>query len=494
MLSITGILKHSSKLTGAGAIGTVLNLPVGIIVANQLGTDAYGQVSFVTLWLTYAMLVRTGVFEGGQREVIDRFSRQEADAARHTQNTAVSGELLWGIMPATVLLLATLFFHDSVRMTGFFLAPVIYFGSTFSRVLASLHYARQSFGIVALMNMIRSVAQPLLLLGSVFAIGPYSLFVVPALVEWAIVAMYLLYAPKLGLALSLNRAEMWRLTRVGLPLGIGALVYWAYRLVGVTTIATWCSSDELGQYAFAAKLTDLAIRPIADFGGVLAPVLWTQIGRTADVTSIGPDANRLTLVVTAVACAAANLMQAGFAPVVSLAAPKFEGSVGIFEILAFNVVFLTITLMPGLVLNSVKVGKQKLYLGLLMGALIANAAANYAVVYQGWGMWAIAGNDVWIQAGLAVLVYFVAQRYLFRSAADARRMYAVVVCLLTTCALVFAFLKLPRFDIHPSLETSELILALGVRLGIVAAAWAGGGALLYYWLGRAAHSPAESLT
>src|SRR5438128_2739987 len=119
MLNPLHIFKHSSKLTIAGMIGAALNFPVSIVIANKLGPTLFGQVSFVLLWLTYAGLLHTGIFEGGQREIIHNLGQERLDRARFYQNLSLSGELLSALAPATVLFCAAFFFPDSIRRVGF---------------------------------------------------------------------------------------------------------------------------------------------------------------------------------------------------------------------------------------------------------------------------------------------------------------------------------------------------------------------------------------
>jgi O-antigen/teichoic acid export membrane protein len=284
---------------------------------------------------------------------------------------------------------------------------------------------------------------------------------------------------------------MKRLTRVGLPLGLGALVYWAYRLVGVTTVATWFSTEQLGIYAFSARLNDLALKPFADFGSVLMPVLWSAIGRKGSAGNISGDAARVSLVVTAATCAIANLMQAGFGPIVHLVAPGFSSSVAIFEILAFNLVFLTVTKVPGMVLDSATIGRQGLHLAIFTAGLAINVIANVLVVTQGWGMLAIAGNDIWIQALLAILIFGAAQRHLFQSAAQAWALYSRMITLLILCGMLFLLLKWPWLATSGAQETGEFIRVLALRTLMVGTAWLGAGLAMFFHLRSATSQRVE---
>jgi len=471
MLNPLHILKHSSKLTIAGMIGTALNFPISIVIANKLGPTLFGQVSFVLLWLTYAGLLRTGIFEGGQREIIHSLGQERLDQARFYQNLSLSGELLSALAPATVLFCAAFFFPDSIRRVGFILAPLSFIGASLSRMLGGYHFAHQRFGVYARFNLIRSLAQPLLLLAMFFVIGPYALFVVPAIVEWGICILYLCFAPALGIEWRFEKKEALRLIRIGLPLGLQALVYWGYRLTGLTSVAVWLPAQQLGYYAFSAKLIDFGIRPFSDFGSVLMPSLWAEMGRSGNARDLSRDATRICLLVTVATCAVCNLFQAGFAPVVQLVTPRYTSSVGIFEVLSFNVILLTIISVPSLILDSVVVNKQWLHLNIWVGGLIINLGANYFVLRKGWGLLAIAWNDIWVQVLAILFIYGFAHRYLFHDREGAWRFYGSALALLSVSGLVFVLLRWSPLSFTTARGIPGLIAALGARCLIVAAVW-----------------------
>ena len=65
--------------------------------------------------------------------------------------------------------------------------------------------------------------------------------------------------------------------RVGFPLGILAEVYWAYRLVGSSSIAIASSSAVLGIYTFAAAPVAVATSAIGGIQAVLLPTIWREL-------------------------------------------------------------------------------------------------------------------------------------------------------------------------------------------------------------------------
>jgi len=375
------------------------------------------------------------------------------------------------LIPAGLLFGASFFFPDPIRRVGFILAPLTFLGAALSRMLSGIHFAHQRFGLYTRLNLVRAITQPLLLLGLVFVIGPYTLFVVPAIVEWGLCILYLLFAPPLDLKWHFDKKTAGRLMRAGLPLGLQALVYWAYRLTGLTSVAVWLTTQQLGYYAFSAKLIDLSIRPFSDFGAILMPGLWTEIGRAGNAHNFAHDAIRISLLMMAATCSVANLFQAGFGPLVEGLVPKFGSSIAVFEVLSFNIIFLTIVTVPSLILDSVVVNKQWLHLNIWIGGLIVNLAANYLVIRAGWGLIAVAWNDIWVQCLAIVFIYGSAHQYLFNNRHEAWQFYGSALVLLSVCGLVFVLLKWSPLSFNSATARPGLITALGARCMMVAAVW-----------------------
>jgi len=470
MLSPLSILRDSSKLTLAGVVGTALNFPASIIIANKLGPDLLGRASFVLLWVTYSGLVHIGIFEGAQREIVHNLGHGSDERARHYQNISLSGELLWALIPAGLLLAASFWFPDPVRRFGFVLAPLTYLGAALNRMLAGIHFAHRRFGLYSRLNLLRTTAQPVLLVVLAMFFGVYSLFIAPALVEWGMSVLYMVRAPSLEFAWTFHRKDIASLVRQGFPLAVQGLVFWAYRLIGVTSVALLLPAQQLGYYAFNARLIDLAIRPFSDFGAILMPTLWTELARARNVRTLEQDVSRLILLTTAVTCGVVNVLQFACPPAIELLLPRFVPGIRIFQVLCFNIVFLTMVAVPSLVLDSIVANRQWLHVSTWTVALIVNAAANIFVIQKGWGLIAVAWNDIWIQLVVAIVIYKTAERYIFESRTTARRFYIFELGLLLGCGAMFIALQWTPGSISPR-AVADFITAFLVKISIVTIVW-----------------------
>ncbi len=461
-MSPLAILRQSSKLTLATIAGMLLTIPANLWVAHQLGPELLGKVNFVFLFLMYATLIRPGFFEGGNRELIHALGQNKPADAVKAQNTGFTLDLLFALIPATALAAAAILTRDPILRIGFAVAPVACLAMAAARMLIGFHAARQRFGFTAAVSFGRASSKTLLLCLFVSLFGAVGTFLAPALAEIAMVAA-VLAGPALGLRLSADRKEAARLFRIGLPLSLGAFIYWAYRMIGSTSVALGLPAESLGLYQFANQTILFGIVALSDFASVLLPIFWTEAARRTSLRELSKESARLSVFVMLAACVIANLSQAGFSPIVDAFLPQFRQSAPIFGILAFDIVVLTMTFLPSLALDSALVNRQRAHWTVWGIALAVNALANGAVIYFGLSLSAIAWNDVWIQTLVVLVLFGMAQEYLFTDRQEAHALYARLAGLATLCFAIWITLPLSNFG--------SPLVSLIFRLTLVLAIW-----------------------
>jgi O-antigen/teichoic acid export membrane protein len=251
--------------------------------------------------------------------------------------------------------------------------------------------------------------------------------------------------------------------RVGFPLGLLAEVYWAYRLVGSSSIAIASSSFTLGLYTFAAAPIAVATSAIGGIQAVLLPTIWRELSRGASGPIWARHAERITIAMALIAAGVAGLGQAGFAPLVMAFIPTFAGSIRLFDILALTIVLLPIATVPSLVLDSKRVNRQKRHLSIWIVALLVNIVANVGVLRAGWGPQAIAINDVWVQFLVAVVIFETAAPYIWDTGVRQRgSLYAKMALVLVVAVAVTVVLDMGVSGLHPRhLDVAAILLRCG---------------------------------
>jgi O-antigen/teichoic acid export membrane protein len=475
-LGLRRILRSASGLSGASLVGSALAVGAGFFAAHWLGPVRYGDGQFVLLVYLYATLIRSGVFEGSVRSFIDHLSRGEEREARRAQNVGVSFELIVSAVPGIVIAIVGIFLGPGVRELGFFLAPVAVVASSGGTFLSTLWSAHRRFDVVGKVALAQASLGPLLLIGFVATIGTPGLFLAPALTSVVTALMYFAFRPPLGLRPSFDAGLARSFLGVGFPLGLLAEVYWAYRLVGSTSVALATKAATFGLYSFAAAPVAVATSAIGGIQAVLLPNIWRELSRGATGPLWSRQAERITLALAVIAGATAALGQAGFAPVVTAFLPGFQPSIRLFDILALTILLLPIATVPSLVLDSKRVNRQKRHLSIWTVALLVNVAANILVLRIGWGAQAIAVNDVWIQFAVAIAIFETAASHIWTHDAGLRfRLYAKLACVIAVA--VAGTILLDANAAHLSsgrLDVTGILL----RCGAVSVVWAAMGFVL----------------
>jgi O-antigen/teichoic acid export membrane protein len=469
-LGLRRVLRSASGLSGASLVGSALAVGAGFFAARWLGPVRYGDGQFVLLIYLYATLIRSGVFEGSVRSFIDHLARGEERDARRAQNVGVSFELIVSAIPGIVIAAVGIFLGPGVRELGFFIAPAAVVASSGSTFLSTLWSARRRFDVVGKVAFAQAILGPVLLIGFVATVGTAGIFLAPVVTSVVTALMYFAFRPPLGLRPSFDTGLARSFLGVGFPLGLLAEVYWAYRLVGSTSVALATKAATFGLYSFAAAPVAVATSAIGGIQAVLLPNIWRELSRGATGPLWSRHAERITLALAVIAGATAALGQAGFAPLVVAFLPSFQPSIRLFDILALTILLLPIATVPSLVLDSKRVNRQKRHLSIWAVALVVNVAANILALRAGWGAQAVAVNDVWIQFVVALVIFETAASHIWTDDTGLRfRLYTKLAFVIAVA--VAGTILLDAHSTHLTsgrLDATDLVL----RCGAVGVTWA----------------------
>jgi O-antigen/teichoic acid export membrane protein len=453
-------------MSAASFIGYGISAPTTFLVARWLGPTALGQAQYVLLFYFYAALLRTGTFEGGMRTYIHLSACGEREAAQRARDVSVSFETVASLIPGLAMVGLAVAMRDPTRRLGFYLAPVAVVLASVSSYYGGMFAADGRFREVASTNILRAVAAPIATLAGIKLVGAPAVFIAPMAGDALAIVSFSLRRPKLGIKPRFDRQTWAPLLRSGFPLGALGIVYWLYRLVGSTSVALARSATSFGIYTFAAAPVTALVGVIAGVHAVVTPAVWSEMAQRAGDGLWIPEARRITLALGMISAAATNLCQALFLPLVLLFLPKFVASARILEILAFNILLLSIGAIPSVLLQSTRVNRQARYLFIWAGLLGVNATANLVLLALGGGSIGVAVNDIWVQVAALVLTFWLAWRHLGGWVAWGRTV-ASLLAITVWCASVAVVIHAVDGKHNGRSELAFLVL----RLMVVLAAW-----------------------
>ncbi len=410
-LSPLAILRHSGKLSGVNLLSAALSFPINILVARQLGPEFLGVTGYVALWQFYASLSKPGISSPLSREVPPLIAAGRYDEATRIQNVGVTGESLYLVIPMTVLLGAA-FFHKSPLLRLALVAGAVAFALGQAREFAtSIHWAHQRFGLVAKVNFWATLGGALFTAATVWWLNVLTPLLAPAVAGVVALGCFRILAPPIGFRWQFDRSEMWRMAKIGIPLAITTVFYWGFRTVDRTAVAVGLPLADLGYFSFSINFINLAIVLVADFGRVLQPALWAELGRDIEIRKLSRHVRALSLTILAVTCVGANFAQAGFGAFVYWFLPKFAPAISTFEILAFLLACGTAAIIPVNLLSSARIARQKAVMVLYGCGLALNAALAFGAVRAGWGLNGIAVTSVFSQLAVSACLLVLVRDY-----------------------------------------------------------------------------------
>lgn len=411
-ISVLNILRQSVKFNAVNLFSKAIAFLTAIIIATQLAPEEYGVIGFVTLWAMFANLINPGMDSAAAREMPYLLGKGEKEKALHVQNIAITSKFLYSFLPFIVMLGASFLYSNELVRIGLILTSVNYIISTNTNYWSVFNNVRQQFNKVATGNLIMGITVPIVTLSFIFWLKVYAVLIAPIIGAIIVFLYYIIYAG-IGYRFEIDRREVIRLIKIGLPLALLTLVYWGYRMADTTMIAAFLPLHEMGLYSFALAIVSFVILLFSDFGNVLQPILWTGLGQARNHIEGFKPMQRIAVYMSITAALSIGISQIGFYLLVHLVTTNYIESVSVFNVLAFNIFLMSIAFVPNLVLNSSVVNKQMLNTNIWTVGLILNVLLNFIVIKMGFGIIGVSWVTVGIQGFVVIILFFVARHYMF---------------------------------------------------------------------------------
>lgn len=454
-ISIINVAKNSLKFTTVGAISALLGVPVSIYVATILVPEEYGVFGFLGLWLMYATIISPGVLVAGLREVPVLLGRGKEEEALRIQNISISSEMLYLVIPFVIILGASFFYSDTVLKLGLVIIAASYIMKSLARLWSGTNRIREKFNIVAKGDLISAILAPIVILASVNWLGVYALLIGP-LIAGTVLWIYYLKKGPINYRFKLERSEIIRLIKVGIVLQTGTLVYWIFRLTDRTIIASMLPLEQLGLYAFAMTFIMYAAKPLADFVGVLQPVLWREAGKADDNSEGFKDAKRLAIYITLGTAVIIPIIQLGSCLVINLVTTNYIDSLPVLYVLSYILYFWALGAIPSLILTSVTVNKQNILLCIYAIGLALNIVFDLLAIKLGYGIVGVAWVTIGTQGLATLIAYYFVRDYISRSTKEFVKFQILTLVPLAIC-MIFYFLHSFLYSVIPSIWTFTIM-------------------------------------
>lgn len=449
-ISIRSIVRQSAKFNVVSIISLIIQIPTQLIIGRFLSPQEYGIIGFVALWSLYGGLLNPGMLSAASREVPYLLGKNEKEKAKSIQDISISSDIIWTVLPFLVILVASFCYRSNEVMSiALLITGINFLIVRFAGYWSTFNFTRQNFSIVAIGNLISTIARPILIIITIYWLKIYAVLLAPV---FGCLLMFFYYLKKgsINYRFRLNWPEIKKLVKVGAVFSLSGLVFYGHRIIGSTIIAAYLPLYQLGLYTFAMGLIIFAVNFLADFGRVLEPMLWKKSGVDGNTIESFLIVKRIAIYIALFTAIGAPFLQIVYGYIVPLVTPKYINSIVIFNILSLYIYLAAIVMLPAVVLNSSIVNKQKkltlLYaIGFGLGALL-----DLFFIRLGFGITTIAVITVLTQGLITFSALFLARSYITKKNNEFAELLGMtlppfIISILFTIFNSYNFLKIKFF-------------------------------------------------
>jgi O-antigen/teichoic acid export membrane protein len=351
----------------------------GLVVAGLLGPETWGYWFLLNLVLSYGSLLHLGVLNGMNREVPAAHGRGEAARAAWLERVAL-GALLASIAVSALALSALSTwsrFRASVPLDYGALMLGLLAGHQLYTFAVTRGRSRVRFGYVSRLQTVFSLLHTALGIGGAAAWGLKGFIVGQTLAYLGTVAVGGLFGMRLPRP-TLAWPEWRRLVGIGLPLMLVGVAHTFFTTVDRWVIAAYLGPEALGHYSLAVmavSATRLLPQVFAQQTYPRMAAAWSARQDAHELRRLGRRQSLLTYATAALVTVPGALI----APwAVRAWLPEYVPGIGAL-LVSLAVPFATgLASGYGNVLNVI--GRQALYLTLIVGATAVNAAGSLLLV------------------------------------------------------------------------------------------------------------------
>lgn len=404
------MIANSLSLSFSRIYGAAISGIQAIYIARVLGPEEFGVFNLIYLIGWYIGLVHFGARDVAFRDI--PYFRGQKDPARErlSRDVSFTTELLWRGISSVGLAVGALLVKDPMLRYGLLLWAVSLFAMRMAELYNTVSTVEHDFILVGWVSSIRLTIIFGFVLLSIRWMGVYGPVLAPAIGSAVAVFLYMRRHP-LAFSFSLDRDQLWRMVKVGVPLAALTFVFWLYQNADRSIIAAVLSKSDLGYYAIAAFIVQFVIQLPSDFITVLQPRLYSELGKDNQLADIKGLVVQTTRTYAYLSPLAILLLWTWFPTLVALLLPKYGPSIPALRILSLAIYFSFILVVPHTILYSPGINRQNLCVAVWGGCALLTAGAGYGLIRLGYGLSGVAAASVLGRALAAVLFLYFTRSY-----------------------------------------------------------------------------------
>ncbi len=409
-MKISSILKNSLKYTGVSFFSTFLSVPKNIVLAAVLTPSDFGIYAFIWLFVEYSYHLSPGFINASTREMTAFIGNGEPDKALEIERYGNGADLIYTVLLSLAIALGGIFFHASPFLIyGFVFSGINFFINKVLIYYFNANYYRDEYNVTVAARAIQNGGASVICIVLVFFIKEWSLFVAP-LVAALFAFLYYFYKSKNRIEFRFNRKMAWKLLRTGILLSFAWLLWRSFRIADKTVISVLLPRHELGLFAFASIFILFPHNAMLDFGNVLMPLLWRFWGKK-NPQEFMETSRKYVYFLALVSGLIITTLQFLFYFMSVYITVKFAPALEFFNILCLSVFFMSIVIIPNIMLASKNINRQNISVITHFIGLAINVMGDIYVIRLGYGLYGVAFVTLFTQILVTGAQFFFSIKY-----------------------------------------------------------------------------------
>ncbi len=409
------IIVDALGLTSRRLWSIALSVVTGLVVARFLGPANYGLLAALSMIPSLALYGSLGWDQAARREILHLKGAGSPDTAASVRTTAYTAELVLAVGWMGVAMVLACTRPEWPVRAGILIGALWLIVAKLTALMNLDLFLAKDFRTQAAVGAAVATIGACLQMLTAWRFGALATFASLFAADLAGLWLYWRAHP-LRLAGRFDRRELWRLTRIGVPIAIltllsganGLMVYLDRAILG-----TQAGLSVLGLYVFAYNLTKYLVAFLGDCILVYQPHLLERLATAADREAVYAWMAKPSLAMSYVAAIAGSCMLTILPLLITMVVPNYRAVIPLLPIFFTSALITCFYYLPASLLYSAFADQQLYYTKVWAAAVAAFAATLWVFVRAGWGVAGAAWASVIASTCVAVPTVLRAYRFYF---------------------------------------------------------------------------------
>ncbi|MEW6556093.1 MAG: oligosaccharide flippase family protein [Elusimicrobiota bacterium] len=367
------------KVFSATGFTQVIELVKGFFVVKYLDPSFYGLLKILEIIKQLAKYGNLGFIDIALREIPFYRGRNEITTEQKVRNNAYSCELLLTSFLTIVAILLVFYYKNPLVKIGIICSALVLFLGKIERILSTESTIQKQFAIYSNAIVISSALDSVLIIGTISFWGVYAPLIIPVVVT-VVVIFYLIRKLKVDFKLKIDKVELKRQIKVGLPFALKSNAYGVYQWAERGIIASFLGLRAVGLWGLAHTVMTMFLNYGMVFSRIWYPNIMEKLGR-AGFEEVKKDVIKIIKVITILSSIIISLAYINLFWFIQSFLPKYIDSILLIGLFLLAIYFWLPTSYISIILSAPTIDKQVYVFYTIMMGIIFFVGSSFILKF-----------------------------------------------------------------------------------------------------------------